>query len=92
MQATKTYPARSIHEDNVTTSMAGLKKQQKTRNKKKQNKNKQINNNNNNKTVRYAKISAKMANPREVAGNAEEEEEGLLPATHPSCRCRMGVI
>ena len=26
------------------------------------------------KTVTYAKISPKMANPRDIAGNAEEEE------------------
>ena len=29
------------------------------------------------KTVTYAKISAKMMNPRAIAGNAEEEKEEL---------------
>ena len=27
------------------------------------------------KTVTYAKISPKLVNPRDIAGNAEEEEE-----------------
>ena len=60
------YPQRR----NVTTSMVGLKNKQTN----KQKTNKQTNKT---KTVTYAKISPKMMNPRDMAGNAEEEEEEL---------------
>ena len=36
-----------------------------------------LNSKNKNKTVKYAKISPKMVNPRDIAGNSEEEEETL---------------
>ena len=39
------------------------------------------NNNNNNKTVTYAKILPRMVNPRDIAGNAEEEGERELAAS-----------
>ena len=36
--------------------------------------------------VTYAKTSSKMVNPRDIAGNAEEEE--LIPSTHISFKHR----
>ena len=33
------------------------------------------------KMVTYAKISSRMVNPRDIAGNAEEEHTELLAAT-----------
>ena len=67
---------------NVATSGVGLKQNKTKQNKTKQNKTKQnktkqnkTKQNKNNKTAALAKISHKMVNPKELAGNAKEDEE-----------------
>ena len=88
MSATKTHPACTIHEDGMRLHQSLDKK---TKNKTKQQQHEQ-------KEVTQGQISPKMVNPRDIAGNAEEEEEeevdyvlsmGVIASF--ICRCYVSV-
>ena len=62
MQATKTYPACTIHEDKVNASLVGLKKKEVK----------------NGRIINKKNTSQSKVIPKDIAWNAEEEEAQMI--------------